>query len=204
MGDHGRIQEKEAPYRPSLAAVRKEIERRERRDAAVKEAKKTVFCILFAAMAVVLLNIYVVRIATVNGGSMEPTLHNGDVLICSPLNFVPARGDIVVTELSAGDGPLIKRVIAVPGDTVDIDYDTGTVSVNGKKLDEPYIKELTKLKGDVQLPATVPAGRMFLLGDNRNDSIDSRRTVVGMVPICTVVGRVILRIFPFNQMAFFK
>ncbi|MEA5002563.1 MAG: signal peptidase I [Christensenella sp.] len=186
-------------WRPSLAAVRAEIERLQRRRERRKEAWGIVSRVLFVAMAVVLINLYVVRIATVNGASMEPTLYNGDVLLCSPLGYTPDYGDIVVTEMDVGEGDLIKRVIALAGDTVDVDYQTGTVSVNGKQLSEPYTLEPTTLAGDMQFPATVPVGRVFLLGDNRNNSIDSRRSILGMVPKSTLLGKVYFRIYPFDR-----
>ena len=182
--------------RPSLEAVRAEIERLKQRQERKKEVWGIISRILFVAMAVVLVNIYVVRIATVNGASMEPTLHSGDVVLCSPLGYTPDYGDIVVTEMDLGDGDLIKRVIALAGDTVDVNYETGKVSVNGKQIDEPYTLGPTNLEGDVEFPVQVPQGRVFLLGDNRNNSIDSRRSVLGMVPECTLLGKVYFRIFP--------
>lgn len=182
--------------RPSLEAIHAEIgrigQRRERR----KEVAGIIGRILFVAMAVVLVNIYVLRIATVSGASMEPTLRDGDVVLCSPLGYEPDYGDIVVTELDVGGGDLVKRVAALAGDTVDIDSAAGTVSVNGKAIDEPYIMEAIHGEAEMNFPAVVPPGRVFLLGDNRNNSVDSRREVVGMVPESTILGKVVFRIWP--------
>lgn len=186
-------------WRPSLEAVRSEIERLQKRREHRKEVWGIISRVLFVAMAVVLINIYVVRIATVNGESMHPTLQDGDVLLCSSLGYTPDYGDIVVTEMDVGEGDLIKRVIALAGDTVDVNYQTGTVIVNGKPIDEPYVLEPTYLAGDIQFPAEVPAGRVFLLGDNRNNSVDSRRSILGMVPECTLLGKVHFRIFPLDR-----
>ncbi|WP_082903336.1 signal peptidase I [Christensenella timonensis] len=186
-------------WRPSLQAVRAEIERLQKRRDRRKEVWGIISRVLFVAMAVMLINIYVVRIATVNGASMQPTLQDGDVLLCSSLGYTPDYGDIVVTEMDVGEGDLVKRVIALAGDTVDVDYRTGTVSVNGERLDEPYILESTNLKGDIQFPVEVPVGRVFLLGDNRNNSVDSRRSILGMVPECTLLGKVYFRVFPLDR-----
>lgn len=186
-------------WRPSLAAVRLEIEWLQKRKAQRKEVWGVISRVLFVAMAVVLINIYVVRIAAVNGASMEPTLQNGDVVLCSSLGYAPDYGDIVVTEMDVGEGDLIKRVIALEGDTVDVDYRTGMVIVNGKAMEEPYTLEPTYLEGDVQFPVQVPAGRVFLLGDNRNNSVDSRRSALGMVPECTLLGKVYFRIYPLHK-----
>lgn len=184
--------------RPGLSVLRQALEEMKEREQRRKEFFGIISRVLFVAMAVVLLNIYVVRFATVSGASMEPTLNDGDVVICSPLGYKPSRGDIVVTELDIGSGDLVKRVIALPGDTVDINFDTGTVRVNNEVIDEPYINGRTQAAGDITFPVTVPEGRVFLLGDNRNNSVDSRRSEVGMVPESTLLGRVYLRIFPFD------
>jgi len=190
----------DARFRPSLEAVRAEIEILKEREAKRREFKETVCGILLIIMGILLLNLYVVRLASVNGASIEPTLYSGDIVVCSPLGYRPDYGDIVITKMSAGEGPLIKRIIALPGDTVDIDFEKGTVLVNGTELEETYISDTIKQKGDVQFPVTVPEGRVFLLGDNRNNSLDSRYSVVGMVPQCTLMGHVFYRIFPFNRM----
>ncbi|WP_082989529.1 signal peptidase I [Christensenella intestinihominis] len=182
--------------RPSLEAIHAEIKRIEQRRERQKEVGGIIGRILFVVMAVMLLNIYVLRIATVSGASMEPTLRGGDVVLCSPLGYKPDYGDIVVTELDIGEGDLAKRVIALAGDTVDIDPGTGAVSVNGKVIDEPYIAEPIHEKPDMEFPAVVPRGRVFILGDNRNNSVDSRKEIVGMVPESTILGKVVFRIWP--------
>ena len=156
--------------------------------------------IALAAVAVVLIFTFVLRTATVSGTSMVPTLSNGDRLIISDLFYEPAQGDIVVVAPGVyEDHPLIKRVIATEGQTVDIDFDKGIVTVDGVALDEPYINEPTYLSEGMEFPATVPENCIFVMGDNRNNSKDSRDPSVGMVDVRYVVGRELLRIFPLSQ-----
>ena len=162
--------------------------------------------LVFAIIVLVIVNSFFFRTTVVDGISMEPTLYDGELLIVSKLFYnVPQKGD-VVTFYSAKryDEVLVKRVIAKEGDTVDIDYDTGIVYVNGEALDEPYIAERIRFKGDVQMPCTVPEGCIFAMGDNRNHSTDSRESTVGMVPYESIIGRVVFRFFPFDRIGTVK
>lgn len=155
---------------------------------------------VFAVMCMVLILMFIGRIVWVDGSSMEPTLHNGDRLISSRLFYTPDYGDIVViTQPNPKNEPLIKRVIATEGQVVDIDFKTGIVSVDGNQLLEPYTKEPTYSKYDVDFPIEVPQGHVFVMGDNRNDSWDSRDSAVGMVDERYILGRVVLRLMPFED-----
>lgn len=143
------------------------------------------------------------------GPSMDNTLHgrdlnniastSGDKLLISNLFYTPEYGDIVVINSEAEQETIIKRVIATEGQEVDIDFSTGEVKVDGTVLDEPYITALTTNSGDVEFPVTVPEDCVFVLGDNRPISLDSRYSIIGMVNTDDILGRVILRIFPFDQ-----
>ena len=150
-----------------------------------------------ALVIIALLFSFLIRFVGVDGSSMEPTLSDGDWLVVSAINKEIEIGDIIIsTEPNSFNEPLVKRVIAKGGQTVDIDFMTGTVYVDGQALDEPYIKERTHTSEGVAFPLTVPEGTLFLLGDNRNNSSDSRSPMVGCVDERYVLGVVQYRLAP--------
>ncbi|MEA4824215.1 MAG: signal peptidase I [Clostridiaceae bacterium] len=159
-----------------------------------------------ALVFVVLLFVFAVRLIGVDGDSMLPTLQSRNYLIVSDLYYDPTPGDIVVMTKEGflinqygREDSFVKRIIAVEGQTVDIDYDAGIVYVDGEALDEPFTYSPTNRRGDMKFPQTVPEGCVFVLGDNRNGSTDSRYTYVGMVDERYIVGRVLLRILPIRE-----
>lgn len=156
---------------------------------------------IFIAMSVaIFVLIFLVRIVVVDGKSMLPTLKNGDKLVTSSLFYQVEFDDIVVIKRNH-DKPIIKRVIATEGQTVDIDFVRGEVFVDGKKLDEPFINEpTTNSAGNegITFPATVPKDCVFVLGDNRNDSLDSRYQQIGMINKDHIFGEVLFRMTPFS------
>ncbi|MEG2378086.1 MAG: signal peptidase I [Clostridia bacterium] len=148
---------------------------------------------------VVLVFIFVVRVIGVEGDSMRETLHNGDWMLISNLFYEPSYGDIVVLKKNEFmEQPIVKRIIATEGQTVDIDFTTGVVSVDGKPLKESYTAEPTYRQFDTNFPATVPKGCVFVMGDNRNHSSDSRVSSLGMVDERYILGRLLFRILPLN------
>lgn len=139
---------------------------------------------------------FLFKVSTVNGDSMVRTLNSGDKLIISARDYNIEQGDIVIiSQPNAYDKVLIKRVIAKGGQTVDIDTANGVVIVDGEVLDEPYLSVKTKTAGDCfSYPVTVPEGMLFVMGDNRNISADSRYAGIGFIDERYVVGEAVYRI----------
>lgn len=157
-------------------------------------------CIVTALVFCVLLFVFIVRLVDVVGPSMQPTLWNGDKMIVSNLVYTPKQGDIVIFKKTQfKDEALVKRVIATAGQTIDIDFSRGIVYVDGVAMDEPYIAEPTMNQIDFVGPQTVPEGCVFVMGDNRNDSTDSRDSRIGMVDTRLIIGKVYLTVFPFSD-----
>lgn len=156
--------------------------------------------LVFALIICIIVFVFIFRIVDVSGDSMNPTLLNGDKLVVSDVFYKPKQGDIVIFRKDEYKAEaLVKRVIATEGQTIEIDFDRGRVYVDGELLDEPYIAEPTHNQLDFQGPQTVPEGCVFVMGDNRNASSDSRRAQIGMVDERLIVGKVLLRVFPLDS-----
>ena len=155
---------------------------------------------IMAVIFVVLLFTFVGRTSVVSGQSMIQTLQNGEMLLISRLGGSFEQGDIVVaTKPYSHNEPIIKRVIATEGQTVDIDFNKGLVYVNGDLLDEPYVNTPTNRRYDQRFPMIVPEGHIFLLGDNRNGSYDSRAEEIGFVDERYIMGKAYYRVLPFSR-----
>ena len=151
---------------------------------------------------VVFIFVFMFRLMTVKGSSMLNTLHNADKVFAWRYNYVPTNGDVVVIrKYGKLPEPIVKRVIATQGQKFHIDFLTGSVYVDGKKLDESYIKEPMRFMGteDQVIPEVIPEGKCFVMGDNRNGSTDSRWTYVGLVDYKDVMGKVCFIYFPFYR-----
>ena len=167
-----------------------------------KKSKMNIFEVFEAGVAalvvVTVLFLFCFRVFSVDGPSMKPTLQPEDRVVVSNIGYKAQQGDIVV--LSGTDGnqkPIIKRVIAVAGDVVDINFTSGVVTVNGKE--EHFSDELTTQQADIAFPLTVPEGTVFVLGDNRGVSLDSRSSRIGCIDERKIVGKVLFRFFPFGD-----
>lgn len=172
-----------------------------RRDRIFKELYEWVESAVLAVVFVVLLFTFAARTSVVSGTSMLQTLQSGDMLVISRLGGAVQPGDIVVaTKPYYANEPIIKRVIATGGQSVDIDFDGGVVYVNGEALDESYTNTPTNKKYDMDFPLTVPEGYLFLMGDNRNGSLDSRSTEIGLVDERYILGKAYWRLMPFSSM----
>jgi len=152
-----------------------------------------------AILLLVLVFTFAARVMDVQGPSMRSTLEEGDRLLVVNATLVREyrQGDVVVARRQTfSDEPIVKRVIAVAGQTVDIDFAEGTVYVDGEELEEDYINERTYTWEGVTFPLTVEEGCLFLMGDNRNMSTDSRDTRIGQVDERELIGRAVLILFP--------
>ena len=173
-------------------------EKKEKRESG-RELYEWVQALVCSVLAVVLLFTFVIRLISVDGSSMVPTLQNGDRLLVlnSLLDDDYEAGDIVVLRKDTFlTDPIVKRVIATEGQTVDIDFTTGSVYVDGALLKEDYINELTFLEEGTEFPLTVPQGSIFVMGDNRNHSSDSRDSRLGTVDTRYVIGKAVFLAFP--------
>ena len=150
---------------------------------------------------------FVFRIVGVSGPSMMNTLHDGDWLVVSAFITEPERGDIVIiTQPNSVNEPIVKRVIAVGGDTIDIDFTTATVKINGEVINEPYLGSATinaPVDGGWEYPLTLKEGQVFVMGDNRRDSLDSRSFEIGLIDEDYILGQVLFRFSPITDFKFF-
>ncbi len=185
----------------------KKIEKKKPPQEKVK-TKKTVWhiiyewldAIVFAIILILLVFTFIFRIVGVVGESMKPTLNDGDWLTVSAVNKTVERGDIVViTQPNDINEPIIKRVIAVGGDTLDIHFGSGQVVLNGEIIYEPYINAATNKSGDFKGPVIIPEGYVFVMGDNRNDSLDSRFDSIGIIDERYILGVVNGRLYPYGE-----
>jgi len=201
--------------------------------APVEAVKKNVAAEIFdwieifssALLTVILLFTFIFRLVTVQGPSMEHTLHGGEIefgsttpdnLIISNLFYTPQRGDIVVIQVPnpSFSTPIIKRVIATEGQVITFNFEKWQVTVyddleayysgQGRVLDEPYVNydpgsAMSRESLSGSQPVIVEPGKVFVMGDNRNRSLDSRDSRVGQVDVRNIVGRVLLRVFPFHK-----
>lgn len=181
---------------PSTEAIRSELNRVRRRSAFGSTLRSTIFTLVTVAAAAVLVAVLLLPVLQIYGQSMQGTLNNGDIVVCIKGGEF-RTGDVVAFYYN--NKILVKRVIAGEGDWVDMDQD-GTVYVNNEKLEEPYLTDGTDY-GDTNItfPYQVPEGKIFVMGDNRDVSIDSRNTAVGCVSDEQVVGRIVFRVWPFRE-----
>ena len=163
---------------------------------------------VFAIAFVILIFSFVFRLCVVRGPSMEKTLVEDQLLIVSDIGYEPKRGDIIVFHQTGYlNEPVVKRVIAVGGETIDIDFHTWTVTITDKDgntfvYEEPYMyldESVPRVTSSLKFPYEVPEGSLFVMGDNRNHSSDSRGTMIGLVDKRRVLGKVLIRVAPFDK-----
>ena len=184
--------------------LRPEIEQLKGKEAVKGDLYLWLQAFVLISVAVVLCFIYVGRVVTVSGSSMAPTLYNGDVLLLRSGAANVEQGDIVVLTREAFlSEPIVKRVIATEGQTVVIDYTENSVSVDGERLEEPYVAEAMvqpSFSSSSVETVTVPEGEIFVMGDNRNHSSDSRHPNLGTVDLRCVLGEARAVLFPLSHL----
>ena len=178
--------------RPSYEQLEAELKRVQYRRRYRSVMKSTVFTLITVAAVAVLVATLWLPVLQIYGSSMTPTLHNGEIVFSVKTSDLDP-GDIIAFYYN--NKILVKRVIAGPGDWVDIAQD-GTVYVNGVEMEEPYLEEKSFGDADIELPYQVPDGRIFVMGDHRATSVDSRHTAVGCVAEEQIVGKIVFRVWP--------
>lgn len=182
----------EIPDIPLLEVELKRVQYRKRYRIVLKS---TVYTLITVAAIAVLVATLWMPVLQIYGNSMTPTLSNGNIVVSVKADDF-RNGDIIAFYYN--NKILIKRVIAGPGDWVDIKED-GTVYVNSEKLDEPYLTEKALGDCNIELPYQVPESRLFVMGDHRSVSVDSRNTAVGCVAEEQIVGKIVFRVWPLNE-----
>lgn len=179
---------------PTVEQLEEELKRETYRRRYNRVLRSTVFTLITVAAVAVLVATLFMPVLRIYGTSMTPTTTDGDIVVSvKGRNF--ERGDIIAFWFN--NKILVKRVIAQAGEWVDID-EAGNVTINGKPLDEPYLTEKALGECDIELPYQVPDGRLFVMGDHRSTSSDSRSSVVGCVAEEQVVGKLVFRVWPLD------
>ncbi|MCH5296496.1 MAG: signal peptidase I [Ruminococcus sp.] len=174
-------------------------------DGAVAGIFDWVRCIIFAIAIVILSLTFVFRLVDVDGSSMYDTLSSEDKVIVTNFMYTPKTNDIVVISHGAQyPKPIIKRVIATEGQSVELDYENDRIIVDGVVIDEPYIdgSSFSGNVGDNDIPDVIPEGKIFVMGDNRKVSMDSRSTKIGLIDVKDVIGKAQIVAFPFDHFGY--
>ncbi|MBQ9894164.1 MAG: signal peptidase I [Ruminococcus sp.] len=180
---------------PSSEQLGRELKRLRYKKSFFRNLKSTVGALIVVAAIAVIVSTRLIPVFRVTGSSMSPTLTNGEVVMCIRSSHYKT-GDIVAFYYN--NKVLLKRVIGVPGDNILI-KDDGTVVLNDEELDEPYVSGKAKGECDITMPYQVPENRLFVMGDHRAVSVDSRSTSVGCIAEENVLGKVVLRVYPFDK-----
>ena len=187
-------------FGPTTDQIRTELERVRYRRSFANTLRSTIFILIVVSASAVLIAVLLLPVLRIYGHSMNDTLDEGDVVVSiKGSTFKP--GDIIAFYYN--NKLLVKRVIGQPGDWVDID-EAGNVYVNQVMLEEPYLDSKAYGETNIELPYQVPESRIFVLGDNRDVSIDSRNTSVGCVAEEQIAGKIVFRVWPLDKIGFLK
>ena len=193
------IRKKKEVSLPTKRQVETERKRYRRQKAYNKALGGTIYVLTIVAAVAVLIATLVLPVLQIEGTSMEPTLSNGDIVLLTKTTRFD-HGDLC--GFTWNNKLLIKRVIGLPGDWIEMDTD-GNIYLNGEKLDEPYVQQKDFGECDLEFPFQVPQEQYFVVGDMRENSIDSRNTLIGCIPKDQIVGKVFFRVWPFQNIRFF-
>ena len=182
--------------RPSAEQLEEELERITYRKTFSRTLRSTFFSLVVVAAVAVLVSVLFVPVLQIYGASMTPSLENGEIVLTVRGSGTAKRGEIIAFYYN--NKILVKRIIGLPGDWVRIEED-GSVYVNDVLLDEPYVSEKALGECDLEFPYQVPDERLFVMGDHRATSVDSRSSVIGCVADEQLVGRILLRVWPFEK-----
>ena len=186
---------KKHPVNPGLDSLRAELQRVRYRKRYHSVIRSTIYILLTVAAAAVLVATLLLPVLRIYGASMTPSLYEGDIVVCvKAMDF--HRGDII--SFYYNNKILVKRVIGTPGDWIEIDEE-GRVRVNQILLEEPYVQEYALGECDIEMPYQVPDGRIFVMGDNRATSVDSRSTTVGCISEEEIVGKIVFVVWPMEE-----
>lgn len=177
---------------PTIPAMEAELKRIKYRKRYMRVIRSTLYTLITVAAVAALIATLWMPVLQIHGSSMTPTMADGDVLV-SVKGSSYKTGDVIAFYYN--NKILVKRVIALPGDWVDID-ESGNVFVNGTMLDEPYISGKAFGECDLELPYQVPAAKLFVLGDHRGVSVDSRNSAIGCIGDEQIVGKIVFRVWP--------
>lgn len=183
---------------PSLTEIQSERKRIRRKDYYKQALRGTVSVLVVVAAVAVLIATLFLPILQISGDSMSPTLEHDEIVVLLKTKKFE-RGDLIGFYYQGKI--LLKRVIALPEDEVAIDAD-GNVYVNGGLLEEPYVTEKGLGDCDLEFPYKVPGTSYFVMGDRRSNSVDSRNSVVGSIPLEDIIGKVFVRVWPFSRFGF--
>lgn len=189
------IKEKASPVLPTVQQLEAELKREKYRGRYWKMLRGTVAVLVVVAATAVLISNLLLPILRIYGSSMTPTLVNGNI-VAAVRSGTYQRGDIIAFYYN--NKILVKRVIGMPGEWVDMD-ESGNVTIDGEPLEEPYLTEKALGECDIELPYQVPEGRYFVMGDHRSVSSDSRSSQVGCVSEEQIVGKLLFRLWPLDE-----
>lgn len=182
---------KERSEQPSETKENRNVSRKQY----VRELRKTILILAAVFAGILLLAMFAMPVFRITGNTMNPTLDEGNIVLSIRTGNLK-EGDLAAVRYS--DKILVRRVIGLPGDRIEMD-ESGTVRVNGEVLAEDYVSNPAAGQTDLTYPFVVPEGQYFMMGDNRSVSIDSRNSAIGCIPEDMIAGKLMMRIFPLNE-----